>query len=301
MQLHVHGQVHVTLQLRLHVQSRVTCTVTCYTYSYMLHVLTQLPCPTTLTSLFDAPFITAKQQQNWHPESVNDTPILSVCRQDHSLIVYAVAYMINAHAAHATLACPCGLVLHTSAWHVVQILKVLHGADRDIQWLQRDFGIYIANMFDTGQASRVLEYPGHGLAYLLQHFCAIKVRCCAVLCCAVPCCAGLGCAVLCCALLCCAWLCCLWLAGQWSWLQAVAAELGWAGLGCCPCCIVAYLAWDIQASCSLSSTSSNFATMLRRDTAAVSILWVRSQGQCTLLLCSQHPQVVLKKVFRCAG
>ncbi|KAK4382125.1 protein RRP6-like 2 [Sesamum angolense] len=29
--------------------------------------------------------------------------------------------------------------------------KVLHGADRDIVWLQRDFGIYVCNMFDTGQ------------------------------------------------------------------------------------------------------------------------------------------------------
>lgn len=27
----------------------------------------------------------------------------------------------------------------------------MHGADRDILWLQRDFGIYICNMFDTGQ------------------------------------------------------------------------------------------------------------------------------------------------------
>ncbi|KAL0287075.1 UNVERIFIED_CONTAM: protein RRP6-like 2, partial [Sesamum angustifolium] len=29
--------------------------------------------------------------------------------------------------------------------------KALHGADRDIVWLQRDFGIYVCNMFDTGQ------------------------------------------------------------------------------------------------------------------------------------------------------
>ena len=35
-------------------------------------------------------------------------------------------------------------------------VKVLHGADMDIQWLQRDFGLYIVNMFDTGQAARVL-------------------------------------------------------------------------------------------------------------------------------------------------
>jgi len=30
------------------------------------------------------------------------------------------------------------------------IVKVLHGADHDIEWLQRDFGLYIVNMFDTG-------------------------------------------------------------------------------------------------------------------------------------------------------
>ena len=35
-------------------------------------------------------------------------------------------------------------------------VKVLHGADSDIGWLQRDFGIYVVNMFDTGQAARVL-------------------------------------------------------------------------------------------------------------------------------------------------
>ena len=41
--------------------------------------------------------------------------------------------------------------------------KVMHGADMDVQWLQRDFGIYVVNMFDTGQAARVLELPSKGL------------------------------------------------------------------------------------------------------------------------------------------
>jgi hypothetical protein len=31
------------------------------------------------------------------------------------------------------------------------VVKVLHGADSDIVWLQRDFGLYIVNLFDTGQ------------------------------------------------------------------------------------------------------------------------------------------------------
>lgn len=48
------------------------------------------------------------------------------------------------------------------------IVKVLHGADSDIVWLQRDFGLFVVNMFDTGQAARVLNYPAHGLGYLLQ-------------------------------------------------------------------------------------------------------------------------------------
>ncbi|KEH23542.1 3'-5' exonuclease [Medicago truncatula] len=54
--------------------------------------------------------------------------------------------------------------------------KVLHGADRDIVWLQRDFGIYICNMFDTGQASRVLKMERYSLQHLLQHFCGVTAN-----------------------------------------------------------------------------------------------------------------------------
>lgn len=52
-------------------------------------------------------------------------------------------------------------------------LKVLHGSDMDIQWLQRDFGLYIVNMFDTGQAARVLQYKSFGLAFLMQTHCGV--------------------------------------------------------------------------------------------------------------------------------
>lgn len=33
------------------------------------------------------------------------------------------------------------------------ILKVFHGADYDITWLQKDFSVYVVNMFDTGKAA----------------------------------------------------------------------------------------------------------------------------------------------------
>ena len=54
-----------------------------------------------------------------------------------------------------------------------QVVKVLHGADMDIQWLQKDFGLYIVNMFDTGQASRFLKFPSISLAYLLKEYCKV--------------------------------------------------------------------------------------------------------------------------------
>jgi exosome complex exonuclease RRP6 len=53
------------------------------------------------------------------------------------------------------------------------IIKVLHGSDRDIEWLQRDFGLCIVNLFDTGQAARVLSLPSASLAFLLETFCGV--------------------------------------------------------------------------------------------------------------------------------
>jgi len=54
-----------------------------------------------------------------------------------------------------------------------KVVKVLHGADWDIEWLQKDFGLYIVNMFDTHQAARELHFPTLSLAYLLKTFCNI--------------------------------------------------------------------------------------------------------------------------------
>ncbi|XP_028761310.1 protein RRP6-like 2 isoform X2 [Neltuma alba] len=56
------------------------------------------------------------------------------------------------------------------------IKKVMHGADRDIIWLQRDFGIYVCNLFDTGQASRVLKLERNSLEYLLHYFCEVTAN-----------------------------------------------------------------------------------------------------------------------------
>ncbi|XP_049608921.1 exosome complex component 10 [Syngnathus scovelli] len=50
-------------------------------------------------------------------------------------------------------------------------VKVFHGADSDIEWLQRDFGLYVVNLFDTHQASRVLNLARNSLDHLLKHYC----------------------------------------------------------------------------------------------------------------------------------
>jgi exosome complex exonuclease RRP6 len=51
------------------------------------------------------------------------------------------------------------------------IVKVFHGSRSDLGWLQRDFGIYVCNLFDTGIASQALQYENHGLAFLLKKHC----------------------------------------------------------------------------------------------------------------------------------
>lgn len=51
--------------------------------------------------------------------------------------------------------------------------QVFHGADSDMEWLQRDLGLYVVRLFDTHQASRALNLARHSLDHLLVHFCNV--------------------------------------------------------------------------------------------------------------------------------
>lgn len=44
----------------------------------------------------------------------------------------------------------------------------------DVVWLQRDFGLYLVGLFDTGQAARVLGMAHLSLAFLLKHYCRLE-------------------------------------------------------------------------------------------------------------------------------
>lgn len=51
------------------------------------------------------------------------------------------------------------------------IIKVFHGAESDIVWLQQDFDIYVVGLFDTYHATKVLHFVQHSLASLLKLYC----------------------------------------------------------------------------------------------------------------------------------
>ena len=56
------------------------------------------------------------------------------------------------------------------------VVKVLHGCSKDVMWLQRDFGIYVVNCFDTYQAAKILRYPALSLAHLLKYYCGVTLN-----------------------------------------------------------------------------------------------------------------------------
>ncbi|KAI4902787.1 hypothetical protein NFI96_011162 [Prochilodus magdalenae] len=53
------------------------------------------------------------------------------------------------------------------------IVKVFHGADSDVEWLQKDFGVYVVNMFDTHHAARALNLGRNSLDHLLKLYCNV--------------------------------------------------------------------------------------------------------------------------------
>lgn len=54
------------------------------------------------------------------------------------------------------------------------IVKVFHGADCDVLWLQRDFGVYVVNLFDTSRAAKLMKFAHLSLSFLMKHYCNVE-------------------------------------------------------------------------------------------------------------------------------
>ncbi|KAI9022520.1 ribonuclease H-like domain-containing protein [Hyaloraphidium curvatum] len=86
--------------------------------------------------------------------------LIQISTREEDFVLDALALRPHLHTLNTVFANP-------------RIVKILHGADMDVQWLQRDFGVYLVNLFDTYHASHVLQMPQHSYAYLLKFYCGI--------------------------------------------------------------------------------------------------------------------------------
>lgn len=88
------------------------------------------------------------------------TCLLQLSTRTKDYIVDALALREDLHELNEVFANP-------------KICKVFHGADCDIEWLQRDLSVYVVNMFDTHQAAKRLSFARLSLSFLLKHYCQI--------------------------------------------------------------------------------------------------------------------------------
>lgn len=137
------------------------------------------------------------------PPTLSTTPLVWVRTKDELLAMIEelknqaqIAIDVEHHGVHSFRGVTCLIQLSTrkkdylidplalvdDLWQLnyitanPEILKVLHGADHDVVWLQRDFSVYIVNLFDTSQAARVLNIPGgNSLANLLVYYCRVGI------------------------------------------------------------------------------------------------------------------------------
>ncbi|KAL7716245.1 Exosome component 10 [Entamoeba marina] len=56
-----------------------------------------------------------------------------------------------------------------------KIEKIFHGSDYDMVWLSYNFGLYVINCFDSGQASRILKLQHFSLKYLIEKYCGLVI------------------------------------------------------------------------------------------------------------------------------
>lgn len=112
---------------------------------------------------------------------LRDEPALAVDTESNSLYVYKEQVCLIQISVPGTdyLVDPLALSDISGLGPLLadpKVLKVLHGAEYDVSVLHRDFGFVLDNLFDTMWASRILGWPAHGLAALLQEYFGVRLN-----------------------------------------------------------------------------------------------------------------------------
>ncbi|XP_033763872.1 exosome component 10-like [Pecten maximus] len=89
------------------------------------------------------------------------TCLMQISTRDEDFIIDTIELRSDLHLLNSVFTDP-------------NIVKVFHGADSDVEWLQRDLSLYVVNMFDTGQAARVLNLARFSLAHILKQYCGVE-------------------------------------------------------------------------------------------------------------------------------
>ncbi|KAJ1976871.1 exosome nuclease subunit [Dimargaris cristalligena] len=115
---------------------------------------------TLLAKLRQAPIIAVDLEYHSHRSFQGFTCLMQISTRTEDFLVDTLAVREHLQQLNEVFTDP-------------KIVKVFHGAESDVKWLQQDFGLYLVGLFDTYHASKVLGYPHHSLAYLLDRFCQV--------------------------------------------------------------------------------------------------------------------------------
>ena len=112
-------------------------------------------------------------------------PVIAVDLEHHSFLSYhgltcliqisssTRDYLVDAIKLRESLQTSCRSLNRVLA--NADILKLVHGAESDIEWLQRDFDTYLVNVFDSFFAAKSLNLPRCSLAFLLQKYLSVEL------------------------------------------------------------------------------------------------------------------------------
>lgn len=138
-------------------QPQVTTDINCAEYNF---VDTEAKLNEMLNELRNVKEIAVDLEHHSYRTFMGITCLMQISTRTKDYIIDAISLREELHILNEVFTRP-------------SIVKVFHGADSDVEWLQRDLSLYLVNLFDTHQASKRLGFARLSLAFLLKHYCNI--------------------------------------------------------------------------------------------------------------------------------